>query len=170
DDPIERTPADAPAADVALEAVATGQPSLSYERNASEPYAVYRLQKGEALYSSVAIRFTGRVYSKDVGDVVDRIVQLNCIDDVAKISVGYAVKIPMALLLPEYLPADDPTRVAAEASKRESAKLARRTPACNLAGVHVILDAGHGGFDPGATYEDVVESRYVFDVVSRLKD
>ena len=170
DDPIERTPADAPAADVALEAVATGQPSLSYERNASEPYAVYRLQKGEALYSSVAIRFTGRVYSKDVGDVVDRIVQFNCIDDVAKIPVGYAVKIPMALLLPEYLPADDPTRVAAEASKRESAKLARRTPARNLAGVHVILDAGHGGSDPGATYEDVVESRYVFDVVSRLKD
>ena len=170
DDPIERAPADAPAADVALEAVATGQPSLSYEKSAPEPYAVYRLQKGEALYSSVAIRFTGRVYAKDVGDVVDRIVHFNGIDDVAKIPVGYSVKIPMSLLLPEYLPADDPARVAAEMTKRESAKLAKRTRARHLTGVHVILDAGHGGSDPGATCDGVAESGYVFDVMNRLKE
>ena len=169
DDPIEHAPADAPAADVALEAVAPGQPALSYERNTSEPYAVYRLQKGEALYSSVAIRFTGRVYSRDVGDVVDRIVKFNAIDDVAKIPVGYAVKIPFSLLMPQYLPADDPTRLAAEMIERESAKLAKRTRAKGLHGVHVILDAGHGGTDPGATYDDVSESTYVYDVMNRLK-
>jgi len=170
DDPIERAPADAPAADVAVEAVATGQPSLSYERNTSEPFAVYRLQKGEALYSSVAIRFTGRVYAKDVGEVVDRIVTFNGIDNVAKIPVGYAVKIPMALLLPEYLPADDPARVASEMARRESAKLAKRTRARNLSGVHIILDAGHGGSDPGAFCDGVAESGYVFDVMNRLKE
>jgi N-acetylmuramoyl-L-alanine amidase len=169
DDPVEHAPADAPAADVAVETVAAGQPSLSYERNTSEPYAVYRLQKGEALYSSVAIRFTGRVYSRDVGDVVDRIVRFNAIDDVAKIPVGYAVRIPFSLLLPQYLPADDPTRLAAEMIARESAKLAKRTRATGLHGVHVILDAGHGGTDPGATYEDVSESTYVYDVMNRLK-
>ncbi len=170
DDPIERTPTDATTADLAVEAVASGQPSLTYERNAPEPFAVYRLQKGEALYSSVAIRFTGRVYAKDVGEVVDRIVQFNCIDDVAKIPTGYAVKVPMALLLPEYLPRDDPQRMAKEMAKRESAKLAKRTRANGMAGVHVILDAGHGGTDPGATYEDVAESGYVYDVVTRLKE
>ncbi len=170
DDPIEHAPADAPAADVAMEAVATGQPSLSYERNASEPYAVYRLQKGEALYSSVAIRFTGRMYSKDVGDVVDRLVKFNSIDDVSKIPVGYAVKIPMSLLQPQYLPADDPTRLAAEMIARESAKLAKRTRAKGLQGVHVILDAGHGGTDPGATCDGVAESTYVYDVMKRLKE
>jgi N-acetylmuramoyl-L-alanine amidase len=170
DDPIERAPADAANADVAVEAVATGQPSLTYERNTSEPYAVYRLQKGEALYSSVAIRFTGRVYAKDVGEVVDRIVQFNGIDDVAKIPVGHAVRIPMSLLLPEYLPADDPERLAAEMTKRESAKLAKRTHARNLSGVHVILDAGHGGTDPGATCDGVAESAYVYDVMERLKE
>ena len=169
DDPIERASADAPAADVAVEAVAGGQPSLSYERNTSEPYVVYRLQKGEALYSSVAIRFTGRVYAKDVGDVLDRIVQFNTIDDVAKIPVGYAVKIPMSLLLPEYLPADDPARIAAERTRLESAKLARRTRASGLHGVHIILDAGHGGTDPGAVCDDVAESAYVYDVMIRLK-
>lgn len=154
------------------EAVATpsvGQPSLSYERSGAEPFAVYRLQKGEALYSSVAIRFTGRVFAKDVGDVLDRIVAFNEIEDVAKIPVGYPVKIPMELLLPEFLPQDDPTRVAREETKRESAKVARRTRAKGLSGVHVIVDAGHGGIDPGTEHDDVWESTYVYDVAARLK-
>jgi N-acetylmuramoyl-L-alanine amidase len=170
DDPDERTPADVDAATAtAAEAVAVGQPSLTYDRNAAEPYAAYRLQRGEALYSSVAIRFTGRVYANDVGDVVERIVSFNGIDDVARIPVGYAVKIPMSLLLPEYLPPDDPTRLAAEYSKRASAKAARRTRATGLAGVHVILDAGHGGRDAGTTHDGVWESSYVYDVMCRLK-
>jgi N-acetylmuramoyl-L-alanine amidase len=172
DDPEERTGADGhAAAAVSLpEAVAVpGQPSLTYDRTSAEPFAVYRLQKGEALYSSVAIRFTGRVYSKDVGDVLDRIVTFNGIDDVARIPIGYRVKIPMSLLLPEYLPADDPARVANEEVKRASAKLAVRPRAKGLAGVRVILDAGHGGRDVGATYDDVWESNYVYDVMCRLK-
>jgi N-acetylmuramoyl-L-alanine amidase len=171
DDPEERTGADGHAAAAPVfEAVAVpGQPSLTYDRTSDEPFAVYRLQKGEALYSSVAIRFTGRVYSKDVGDVLDRIVKFNSIDDVARIPIGYRVKIPMSLLLPEYLPADDPTRVANEEVKRASAKLAVRPRAKGLAGVRVILDAGHGGRDVGATYDDVWESNYVYDVMCRLK-
>ncbi|MEA2336478.1 MAG: hypothetical protein QOE82_485 [Thermoanaerobaculia bacterium] len=171
DDPEERAGADGHvAATAVVEAVAvTSQPSLTYDRTSAEPFAVYRLQKGEALYSSVAIRFTGRVYAKDVGDVLDRIVKFNGIEDVARIPIGYRVKIPMSLLLPEYLPADDPTRVANEEVKRESAKLAVRPRAKGLAGVRVILDAGHGGRDVGATYDDVWESNYVYDVMCRLK-
>lgn len=170
DDPEERTGADAHVAAAAVpEAVAVGSASLTYDRSGAEPYAVYRLQKGEALYSSVAIRFTGRVYSKDVGDVLDRIVKFNGIDDVAKIPIGYRVKIPMSLLLPEYLPPDDPARVADEQQRAASAKLAVRARARNLSGVRVILDAGHGGRDVGATHEGVWESSYVYDVMCRLK-
>jgi N-acetylmuramoyl-L-alanine amidase len=169
DDPVEHPPADVDGAAATAEAVAVGQPSLTYDRTAAEPFAVYRLQRGEALYSSVAIRFTGRVYSNDVGDVVDRIVNFNGIDDVAKIPVGYAVKIPMSLLLPEYLPPDSPMRLAAEHAKRQSAKLARRARAAGLSGVHVILDAGHGGRDAGTTHDGVWESSAVYDVMCRLK-
>ncbi len=170
DDPVQRTSAHENAAETAVvEAVSVGQPSLTYERKAGIPYAVYRLQKDEALYSSVAIRFTGRVYAKDVGEVLDRIVKFNGIEDVTKIRVGYPVKIPMDLLLPEYRPAGDPARVAAENSIRESAKLAKRTRAKNLSGVWVILDAGHGGRDAGTVHNEVEEASYVYDVTCRLK-
>jgi len=169
DDPEERPVADAHDADAPVEMHSAGVPSLTYDRSAAEPFAVYRLQKGEALYSSVAIRFTGRVYSKDVGDVLERLVKFNDIGDVARIPVGYPVKIPMELLLPEYRPADDPARVADEATKRASAKLTKRVRARNLAGVRVILDAGHGGRDVGAIHDDVAEASYVYDVMCRLK-
>ncbi len=171
DDPVERPAADAHASETAVDAVSlpVGQPSLTYVRSGSEPYAVYRLQKGEALYSSVAIRFTGRVYARDVGDVLDRIVKFNGIEDVARIPAGKAVKIPMSLLLPEYLPADDPARLASESQRRESAKLAKRVEARGLGGVQVIIDAGHGGRDVGTTHDGVYESDYVYDVACRLK-
>ncbi|HEX8619453.1 MAG TPA: hypothetical protein VF911_17865, partial [Thermoanaerobaculia bacterium] len=160
DDAIQRAATDENVPEATAVAPLT-QPSLTYERDGTEPYAVYRLQKGEALYSSVAIRFTGRVYVKDVGDVLDRIVKFNDIADVARIPVGYPVKIPMDLLLPEFLPQGDPTRVAREAIKRESAKVAKRTRATGLAGVHVIIDSGHGGRDVGTEHDDVWESTYV---------
>ncbi|MEA2163598.1 MAG: hypothetical protein QOK37_1725 [Thermoanaerobaculia bacterium] len=177
DDPEERTSADAHGTAAPLpEAVAVVEsaqpsltPSLTYDRTSAEPFAIYRLQKGEALYSSVAIRFTGRVYAKDVGDVLERIERFNGIEDVARIPIGYRVKIPMSLLLPEYLPYDDPARVASEQVKRESAKLAVRPRAKGLAGVRVILDAGHGGRDAGTTHDGVWESNYVYDVMCRLK-
>jgi N-acetylmuramoyl-L-alanine amidase len=168
DDATQRAAADENVPEATATAV-LGQPSLTYERTSAEPHAVYRLQKGEALYSSVAIRFTGRVYAKDVYDVLDRITKFNEIEDVARLPVGYRVKIPMDLLLPEYLPRDDPTRVAREATRRESAKVARRTRAADLVGVHVILDAGHGGNDPGTAHDDLWESTYVYDVACRLR-
>ncbi|HEX7153298.1 MAG TPA: N-acetylmuramoyl-L-alanine amidase [Thermoanaerobaculia bacterium] len=165
DDSAQRTPADE---NLPEAVVPTSTPSLTYVPGA-DPHAVYKLQKGEALYSSVAIRFTGRVYSKDVGDVLDRIVQFNAIEDVAKLPVGYPVKIPMELLLPEYLPQDDPTRMAREEAKRESQRAGRRTRAAGLSGVVVVLDAGHGGRDVGTEHEGVYESTYVYDVALRLK-
>jgi N-acetylmuramoyl-L-alanine amidase len=169
DDSAQRAAADEDVPEAAASVVPLVASALTYERSSAEPFAVYRLQRGEALYSSVAIRFTGRVYSKDVGDVLDRIVKFNDIEDVARLPVNYAVKIPMDLLLPEYLPQDDPTRVARETTRRESARAARRARAAGLAGVRVILDAGHGGRDVGTEHEDVWESTYVYDVACRLK-
>lgn len=166
-DAAQRSAAHEDVPETALASV--GVPSLTYQRGGAEPHAVYRLQKGEALYSSVGIRFTGRVYAKDVYDVLDRIVKFNEIEDVSRLPVGYPVKIPMDLLLPEYRPQDDPTRVAREATRLASELVTKRTRATGLAGVHVILDAGHGGRDVGTEQGDVWESAYVYDVACRLK-
>lgn len=143
---------------------------LEYRREGARPYAVYRLQQGEALYSSVGIRFTGRVYAKDVNEVVAEIAKFSGIPDVSRIPVNYAVKIPMELLTPEWLPPDDPARMARERTQRESARLAGRVrgPA-SLSGVHIILDPGHGGRDVGTEHSGVFESTYVYDVACRLK-
>jgi N-acetylmuramoyl-L-alanine amidase len=171
DDP---PPAPEPSSSEPVAAIAAAIPSenirLNYRRDGPQPHAVYRLQQGEALYSSVGIRFTGRVYAKDVNEVVAQIVEFNGIRDVSKIPVDYPVKIPMDLLTAEWLPPDDPARVARERTQREGARLAGRVrgPA-SLRGVHIILDAGHGGRDVGTAHDDVWESTYVYDVACRLK-
>lgn len=144
-------------------------PALEYVRTATQPYAVYHLQKGEALYSSVAIRFTGRIHGADVNAAVAKIVDFNSIGNVSRLPVGYGVKIPMEMLTAEFRPIGDPRRIEYEAAKRASARMARRVQARNLSGVHIILDAGHGGRDVGATHGDVWESIYVYDVVARLR-
>jgi len=142
---------------------------LEYGRSDGRAYAIYRLKKGEALYSSVAIRFTGRVYSNDVGDVIDALVKFNGIADVSRIPANHPVKVPLELLLPKYLPQTDPRRLLHETAERESSRAVTRVRARNLEGVHVILDAGHGGRDVGTIHEDLWESVYVYDVMCRLK-
>lgn len=150
--------------------VSPGDIRLEYNRNTSRPYAVYKLRQGEALYSSVAIRFTGRVYARDVNEVVDEIVKFNGIEDVSKMRVNYPVKIPMELLMAEWRPSDDPMRIARERTQRESANLARRVMGtASLSGVQIVIDPGHGGRDVGTSHEEVWESTYVYDVAARLK-
>lgn len=173
DDPLE--PRQAHSATAAL--ISSGQPAVSssgpvaleFGSADGRPYAVYRLRKGEALYSSVAIRFTGRVYAKDVNEVVDQLVKYNGISDVSRIPAGFRVRIPMELLLPEYRPRSDPRRLAEEESRRESSRVAKRVMAMDLTGVHIILDAGHGGRDVGTLHGGINESDYVYDVACRLK-
>jgi len=162
--------ANQPIPSLTVEASAYGPGVLAYGDAGGRPVAVYRLKKGEALYSSVAIRFTGRVYARDVSEVVDQIVRFNGIENVSRIPAGFPVQIPMELLLPEFRPRNDPRRLEQEESRRESARIVKRVKAKDLKGVHVILDAGHGGRDVGTSHGDIWESDYVYDLVCRLKD
>jgi N-acetylmuramoyl-L-alanine amidase len=142
---------------------------LTYETVNGKQFAIYRLQRGEALYSSVAVRFTGRVYAKDVNDAVDAIVDATGIPDVARIAVDAPIRIPLEMLTPDYLPAGDGRRVAYESSKRASARAAKRVEARNLRGVLIVIDAGHGGRDVGTLHDELWESTYVYDVACRIK-
>jgi N-acetylmuramoyl-L-alanine amidase len=142
---------------------------LEYGSDKEGEYAVYRLRPGEALYSSVVVRFTGRVFAADVNALAAQIARRSGIRDVTDIPIGYRVKVPFDLLQPEFLPEGHPTRKEYEESLRASARFSNQVKARGLAGITLILDAGHGGQDVGASLGGVWESLYVYDIAMRVK-
>jgi len=162
----ERLP---PAPPRARRPMAEGANELTYGKDAQGPYATYRLKKGEALYSAVVVRFTGRVDVQEVNDLTQRVAERSGIRDVTRMPVGSRVRIPLDLLLTEYLPRDDPRRQEWERHQAEVERYTNPARTRNLEGVAVILDAGHGGRDIGAAHNGVWEHDYVYDVLCRVK-
>ena len=142
---------------------------LEYGQDAGGEFAIYRLKAGEALYSSVVVRFTGRIYAEDVNRLAAEIAERSGIRDVTEIPVGFAVKVPFDSLLPEFLPAAHPRRREYEAGLLASARYSNPVKARSLQDITVILDAGHGGADVGASVSGVWESLYVYDILVRVK-
>lgn len=138
---------------------------LEYE----DQMAVYRLAPGEALYSSVVVRFTGLLHAADVNATAAKLAKLSGIKDVTSIPVGYPIRIPFDLLLPEYLPINHPRRREWERERESLGAIRRVLRAAQLEGIHVILDAGHGGGDTGAVVDGIWEATYTYDVMLRLK-
>ncbi len=131
--------------------------------------AVYRLRAGEALYSAVVVRFTGQLHAADVNATAAELARLSGITDVTDIDIGFPIRIPFDLLLPEFLPAGHPRRREWERTQEEVAAIRRAIRARNLYGIHIVLDAGHGGVDTGAIVKGVWESTYAYDVMDRVR-
>lgn len=144
-------------------------PALEFAQDAEGPYAIYRLKKGEALYSAVVVRFTGRVHAEDVNAKAREIAQRSGIDDVHAIPVGFAIKIPVSDLSPEFRAANDPERLKDEATRLEAAQFSNKVKSADLSGVTLVLDAGHGGRDTGALVDGVEEASYVYDIACRFE-
>jgi N-acetylmuramoyl-L-alanine amidase len=142
---------------------------LQYGADPDGEFAIYRLRPHEALYSSVVVRFTGRVFGADVNALAAKIAERSGITDVSDIPIGYRVKIPFDVLQPEYLPEGHPLRKKYEESLRQSARFSNQVKAKGLNGITIILDAGHGGMDAGASLGGVWESLYVYDIAMRIK-
>jgi N-acetylmuramoyl-L-alanine amidase len=162
----EEGPAPAP---LARPPVAEGAGDLTYGQDDSGRYAAYPLKRGEALYSAVVVRFTGRIDVQEVNDLAVRIAQRSRIENVMNIPIGFKVRIPLDDLLPEYLPPGDPRRQAWERQHAEVARYTNMATSRDLQGVAVILDAGHGGRDVGAFHNGVWEHDYVYDILCRIR-
>ena len=147
--------------------------SLVFGSDTKGPFAGYRLKPGEALYSAVVLRYTGRTSPDDVEAVARTIAARSDVRTVTGIPVGWLVKIPLDLLEPEFLPNSDARRKSIEKAKAAMEReLTARPPTKatrGLEGVVVILDPGHGGMDPGTINHSLWEHDYVFDVASRLR-
>ncbi len=163
------SPAEAAATGSGTVVAAEGADDLEYGTDAAGPHAIYRLKQGEALYSAVVVRFTGRIDVQDVNDLARQVAARSAIRNVTRIPVGYPVKIPLDHLLPEYLPRDDDRRIAWERSTAGVARYTNQARSRDLEGVAVILDAGHGGRDRGAAHNGIWEHDYVYDILCRIK-
>jgi N-acetylmuramoyl-L-alanine amidase len=142
---------------------------LDYEADEKGGVAVYRLRPGEALYSAVIVRFTGRTHADDVNGLAREVADRSGILDVTDIPIGYPVRVPLELLLPEFLPKGDPRRLEWEVERQLADRFRNEVKVRGLEGVTVVLDAGHGGADVGASMAGVWESLYVYDVMLRVK-
>jgi N-acetylmuramoyl-L-alanine amidase len=143
-------------------------PKLEYGEDAQGRFAIYRLRKGEALYSAVVVRFTGRLHAEDVNAKAAEIAARNGIADVHAMPVGFPVRIPVEDLAPEFRPPGDPERVAEEKTRLEAAQFANKVRSADLSGVTLVLDAGHGGRDTGALADGLEEAAYVYDIACRV--
>lgn len=142
---------------------------LTYERDARGPYAAYALRKGEALYSSVVIRFTDRVEPKDVNELAKVIASRSGIQDVRAIPPGTLVKIPVELLSDPFQPEGSKALEEDREVRQEVRRTSRVEAGPRLKGVRIVLDAGHGGVDPGAMANGLWESDFVYDLAMRVR-
>ncbi|CAM2009520.1 N-acetylmuramoyl-L-alanine amidase [Acanthopleuribacter pedis] len=142
---------------------------LTYGRDKQGRYALYALKSGEAIYSAVVVRFCGLVSANDVNRVAKVIIERNQIRDETDLPVGRKIKIPYNLLEPEFRAADDAAYLAWQRNLEAVARIQTQLRVANLKGVHVILDAGHGGRDPGAHFGHAWEDDFVYDVLCRVK-
>ena len=146
-----------------------GPGPLAFGKDDQGEFALYRLRHGEALYSSVVVRFTGQLLAKQVNETAAEIAKRSGIRDVTSIPIGYPIKIPVDLLLPQYLPPGSARRTSWEAEQRELEGFLELVTATDLSGVHDILDAGHGGVDSGAVQGGIWEASYAYDIMCRIK-
>ena len=157
--------------------------ALTYGADDRGGYALYRLQRGEALYTSVVVRFTGLLTGQEVLNTAQDVLLRSGYRDATQLPVGARIKIPMDLLSADWRPATDPVRLAdtqedAEVAQigrdiqREQTRSRRSAPRRRrkLDGVTVILDAGHGGRDPGALGSGgLTENEIVYDILCRAR-
>lgn len=142
---------------------------LTYELNNDEKYAVYHLRKGEAIYSDVVLRYTDRVYPLEVNALSLLIAKKSGIRDVRSIKPGQSLLIPIDYLASPFQPEGslalkDEKQIRDEIKRTESLSASP-----NLKGVEIILDAGHGGIDPGASANGLWESDFVYDIANRVR-
>ena len=89
---------------------------LTYGKDAKGEYAVYAMKKGEAIYTSVIIRFTDYREVIAVQDAAAEVLKRNGIEDPTRIHVDQEIRIPRDMLADEYQPEGSAQRMATRAS------------------------------------------------------
>jgi N-acetylmuramoyl-L-alanine amidase len=142
---------------------------LVFGMDGEGPFASYHMRKGEALYSSVVMRYTDRVDPKEVNDLAQLLAQRSGIGDVRGIQPGQLIKIPVEFLADPFQPEGSQALREERAIREEVRHTPRIEAGPKLSGVRIVLDPGHGGVDPGGMANGVWESDYVYDIAMRVR-
>ncbi len=140
-------------------------------------YVSVHLEPGQSLYSDVVLAHTDFLEHEDVMAAAHAIQQRSVALDLSKDHTRYLVhvvgwnaenihpedelKIPLALLSDRYRSAYQKPHV--------KNPVPPQSVNGKLKGIHVILDAGHGGADPGSGAHGVVENEVAYDIMVRTK-
>ncbi len=146
---------------------------LEYGRDAEGEHAVYRLKKGEAIYTAVVVQFTDYRENVDIRRACDEILKRSNIQDEHRMQPGQRIIIPLEMLSDQYQPAGSEQRQVYEEVREEQVRQqARQVRTRDLEGVVIILDPGHGGRDHGAAYEPMglYEDELNYDIAMRIKE
>jgi len=145
---------------------------LRYGSDTQGGYAVYEIQKGESLYTSVVVRFTDIHDNADILQACETVARRSGIRDVSDIDVGRKILIPLDMLSARYQPRGSAPRDNYEATLAEANRLrGNQGRSRDLSGVVIILDPGHGGTDLG-TYHSrtgLYEDEINYDIVCRIR-
>lgn len=153
---------------VQIYALAPGE--MRYGKDSKGPYAAYRMKKGEAIYTSVIIRFTDFREVAAVQDAAAEVLARNGITDPTRIHVDQEIRIPLDMIADPYQPEGSAQRKSYEDVTAEVRRLrANRGGVKDLDGVVVILDPGHGGCDQGASHGNLFEDELTYDIVQRIR-
>lgn len=159
-------PAEAPAD---LDALAH---ELKYGADAKGPYAIYRLKQGEALYTSVVVRFTDIHANADILAACEAIRERSGIKNVHGMRTGQKIIIPLDMLSDRFRPEGSEQRKGYEENINEAKRLRKeQVRTKGLEGVVVVVDPGHGGRDQGCAKEGLglYEDELNYDIACRVK-
>ncbi len=159
------------AEDVMEQLVELSAEELEYGKDDEGPYAAYRLKQGEALYTSVVVRFTDYRDNAPILKVCEAIQKRSGIKDPRSLKPGQLVLIPLDLLSARFKPEGSPERKAYEDVVEEARRLRGQVTSRDLAGIVVVIDPGHGGRDQGAAAARVglYEDELNYDIACRVK-
>ncbi|MDH4246672.1 MAG: N-acetylmuramoyl-L-alanine amidase [Deltaproteobacteria bacterium] len=134
-------------------------------------FATYVLEKGDTLYS-LLIRFTDREHADEINRMSGLLVKLNGLKKATQAQAGFKLRIPIEWISEEYL---GPGFVASrKAPPPRAPSQTAPKPGPSTTTLHIIVDAGHGGADPGAVYGrrgrpgHLFEHEMVYDISLRL--
>ncbi len=171
---------------------------LDKDAQSGRLYAKYKVRRNDTLYS-LLLRFTDRERAAELNRMAGLLLRINGIASEDRLKAGISLRIPIEWISEENRSADRGTAKRTAPStgphprpvprilepprppppKRDTAKkdIAKRDRPAKGRGadtLHVIVDAGHGGRDPGAVYgkrghkDRVYEHEVVNDVALRL--